>query len=96
MKLAPTYLTRNQHGTVYFRMVIPAPPRPQVNGKRGIRRALKTVSKRLCRSARSVSAGAASALRPGCFDVTGEKPLLGAQRSARRACWSSQVTMPTM
>ena len=40
MKLAPTYLTRNRHGTFYFRMVIPASLRPLVNGKREIRRSL--------------------------------------------------------
>lgn len=47
MKLAPTYLTQNRHGTFYFRMVIPAPLRPLVNGKREIRRSLKTDSARL-------------------------------------------------
>lgn len=40
MKLAPTYLTRNRHGTFYFRMVIPASLRPLVKGKREIRRSL--------------------------------------------------------
>lgn len=47
MKLAPTYLTQNRHGTFYFRMVIPAQLRPLVNGKREIRRSLKTDSERL-------------------------------------------------
>jgi len=47
MKLAPTYLTRNRHGTFYFRMVIPASLRPLVNGKREVRRSLKTDSERL-------------------------------------------------
>ncbi|MFL9815478.1 site-specific integrase [Stutzerimonas sp. VN223-3] len=47
MKFAPTYLTRNRHGTFYFRMVIPATLRPLVNGKREIRRSLKTDSERL-------------------------------------------------
>lgn len=47
MKLAPTYLTQNRHGTFYFRMVIPALLRPLVNGKREIRRSLKTDSERL-------------------------------------------------
>jgi len=96
MKLASTYLTQNRHGTFYFRMVIPAPLRPLVNGKREIRRARKTESERPCRSAPSVIAGAASALHPGCFDVAGEQPSPGAQWSARMACWSSQVTMPVM
>lgn len=44
MKPAPSYLTRNRHGTFYFRMVIPAPLRPLVNGKREVRRSLKTDS----------------------------------------------------
>ncbi|MCQ4303732.1 site-specific integrase [Stutzerimonas frequens] len=47
MKLAPTYLYRNRHGTFYFRMVIPASLRPRINGKREIRRSLKTDSERL-------------------------------------------------
>lgn len=47
MKLAPTYLTQNRHGTFYFRMVIPASLRPLLDGKREIRRSLKTDSKRL-------------------------------------------------
>ncbi|MCL7462802.1 DUF6538 domain-containing protein [Pseudomonas sp. NW5] len=47
MKPAPSYLTRNRHGTFYFRMVIPAPLRPLVNGKREVRRSLKTDSQRL-------------------------------------------------
>lgn len=47
MKLAPTYLSQNRHGTFYFRMVIPASLRPLVNGKREIRRSLKTDSERL-------------------------------------------------
>lgn len=34
MKSAPTYLSRNRHGTFYFGMVIPASLRPLVNGKR--------------------------------------------------------------
>ncbi|GEM_PF-2956820 len=47
MKLAPTYLSRNRHGTFYFRMVIPASLRPLVNGKREFRRSLRTDSERL-------------------------------------------------
>ena len=47
MKPAPTYLTRNRHGTFYFRMVIPASLRPLTKGKREIRRSLKTDSERL-------------------------------------------------
>ncbi|MCY1413752.1 hypothetical protein D9M71_291890 [compost metagenome] len=47
MKLAPTYLSQNRHGTFYFRMVIPASLRPLVNGKREIRRSLRTDSERL-------------------------------------------------
>jgi integrase len=47
MKSAPTYLTRNRHGTFYFRMVIPASLRPLTKGKREIRRSLKTDSERL-------------------------------------------------
>ena len=47
MKSTPTYLSRNRHGTFYFRMVIPAFLRHRVNGKREIRRSLKTDSERL-------------------------------------------------
>lgn len=47
MKLAPTYLTQNRHGTFYFRMVIPASLRSLFNGKREVRRSLKTDSERL-------------------------------------------------
>ena len=74
MELAPTYMTQSRHGTFYLRMVIPVPLRPLVDGKREIRRALKTDREGPCRSARSIIAGAASALHPGCFDVAGESP----------------------
>ncbi|WDH54167.1 hypothetical protein PUP75_05070 [Pseudomonas chlororaphis] len=37
MKLALTYLSRNRHGTFYFRVVIPASLLPLVNSKRKIR-----------------------------------------------------------
>lgn len=47
MKSSPTYLTLNRHRTYYFRMVIPAALRQLVNGKREIRRSLKTDSQRL-------------------------------------------------
>lgn len=47
MKSSPTYLTLNRHRTYYFRMVIPAVLRHLVNGKREIRRSLKTDSQRL-------------------------------------------------
>ena len=47
MKSSPTYLTLNRHGTFYFRIVIPVALRSQVNGKREIRRSLKTDSRRL-------------------------------------------------
>ena len=47
MKSSPTYLTLNRHGTFYFRIAIPIALRSQVNGKREIRRSLKTDSRRL-------------------------------------------------
>lgn len=47
MKPSPSYLFKNRHGTFYFRIVIPAPLRPLINGKREIRRSLKTDSQRL-------------------------------------------------
>ncbi|WP_442777594.1 DUF6538 domain-containing protein [Pseudomonas sp. P14-2025] len=47
MKRNPCYLSRNRHETYYFRIVIPASIRPLVNGKREIRRSLKTDSRRL-------------------------------------------------
>lgn len=47
MKLLPSYLSLNRHGTYYFRMVIPAPVRKLLQGKREIRRSLKTDSQRL-------------------------------------------------
>lgn len=49
MKLAPTYLTQNRHGTFYFRIVIPRPLRTLLNGQREVRRTLKTDSERLAR-----------------------------------------------
>ncbi|WP_371919652.1 DUF6538 domain-containing protein [Pseudomonas sp. BBP2017] len=47
MKSSPTYLTLNRHGTYYFRIVIPTALRSLVDGKREIRRSLKTDSQRL-------------------------------------------------
>lgn len=47
MKPSPSYLTKNRHGTFYFRMVIPAPLRTLINSKREVRRSLKTDSRRL-------------------------------------------------
>ncbi|WP_240920558.1 DUF6538 domain-containing protein [Metapseudomonas otitidis] len=49
MKPSPSYLTRNRHGTFYFRIVIPRPLRPLLNGQREVRRTLKTDSERLAR-----------------------------------------------
>ena len=47
VKPVPSYLSLNRHGTYYFRIVIPAPIRALVHGKREIRRSLKTDSQRL-------------------------------------------------
>ncbi|WP_110951398.1 site-specific integrase [Pseudomonas bohemica] len=47
MKQVPSYLSRNRHGTYYFRIVIPASIRSIVKGKREIRRSLKTDSQKL-------------------------------------------------
>ncbi|MEE5154647.1 DUF6538 domain-containing protein [Pseudomonas alliivorans] len=47
MKPVPSYLSLNRHGTYYFRIVIPAPVRKLLQGKREIRRSLKTDSQRL-------------------------------------------------
>ena len=49
MKPSPTYLTRNRHGTFYFRIVIPRPLRALLNGQREVRRTLRTDSERLAR-----------------------------------------------
>ncbi|WP_240923340.1 site-specific integrase [Metapseudomonas otitidis] len=49
MTPSPSYLTRNRHGTFYFRIVIPRPLRPLLNGQREVRRTLKTDSERLAR-----------------------------------------------
>lgn len=49
MKPSPSYLTRNRHGTFYFRIVIPRPLRLLLNGQREVRRTLKTDSERLAR-----------------------------------------------
>jgi hypothetical protein len=49
MKRDPSYMTLNRHGTYYFRIVIPLPLRPLLNGQREIRRSLKTDSHRLAR-----------------------------------------------
>ena len=47
MKRNPCYLSLNRHETYYFRIVIPSSIRPLVNGKREIRRSLKTDSRKL-------------------------------------------------
>ncbi|MDY7068719.1 hypothetical protein PsexTeo8_52400 [Pseudomonas extremaustralis] len=47
MKRNPCYLSLNRHQTYYFRIVIPVLIRPLVNGKREIRRSLKTDSRKL-------------------------------------------------
>ncbi|MGI9804240.1 DUF6538 domain-containing protein [Pseudomonas aeruginosa] len=52
MKPSPSYLTRNRHGTFYFRIVIPRPLRALLHGQREVRRTLKTDSERLARSKR--------------------------------------------
>lgn len=49
MKPSPSYLTRNRHGTFYFRIVIPRPLRALLRGQREVRRTLKTDSERLAR-----------------------------------------------
>lgn len=49
MKPSPSYLTRNRHGTFYFRIVIPRPLRSLLNGQREVRRTLRTDSERLAR-----------------------------------------------
>lgn len=49
MKPSPSYLTRNRHGTFYFRIVIPRPLRSLLSGQREVRRTLKTDSERLAR-----------------------------------------------
>ena len=49
MKPSPSYLTRNRHGTFYFRIVIPRPLRALLHGQREVRRTLKTDSERLAR-----------------------------------------------
>lgn len=49
MKPSPSYLTRNRHGTFYFRIVIPRPLRALLNGQREVRRTLRTDSERLAR-----------------------------------------------
>ncbi|MFG0583987.1 DUF6538 domain-containing protein [Pseudomonas sp. zjy_9] len=49
MKPSPSYLTRNRHGTFYFRIVIPRPLRMLFNGQREVRRTLRTDSERLAR-----------------------------------------------
>lgn len=49
MKPSPSYLTRNRHGTFYFRIVIPRPLRTLLNGQREVRRTLRTDSERLAR-----------------------------------------------
>ncbi|MGU1581296.1 DUF6538 domain-containing protein [Pseudomonas aeruginosa] len=49
MKPSPSYLSRNRHGTFYFRIVIPRPLRALLRGQREVRRTLKTDSERLAR-----------------------------------------------
>ena len=50
MKLAPTYLTQNRHGTFYFRMVIPVSLRSLVNGIHSERRQHSPVKLKLLTS----------------------------------------------
>ena len=47
MPVQPAYITRNRHGTFYFRMVVPLPVRNVLGMRREIRRSLKTDSQRL-------------------------------------------------
>lgn len=57
MPVQPAYITRNRHGTFYFRMVVPLPVRNVLGMRREIRRSLKTDSQRLAlRRARQYAA----------------------------------------
>lgn len=57
MPAQPAYLTRNRHGTFYFRIVVPLPIRNALGIGREIRRSLKTDSQRLAlRRARQYAA----------------------------------------
>ena len=57
MPAQPAYITRNRHGTFYFRIVVPLPLRSALGFQREIRRSLKTDSQRLAlRRARQFAA----------------------------------------
>ena len=57
MPAQPAYITRNRHGTFYFRIVVPSPLRSALGFQREIRRSLKTDSQRLAlRRARQFTA----------------------------------------
>lgn len=57
MPAQPAYITRNRHGTFYFRIVVPSPLRSALGFQREIRRTLKTDSQRLAlRRARQFAA----------------------------------------
>lgn len=57
MPAQPAYITRNRHGTFYFRIVVPLPLRSALGFQREIRRTLKTDSQRLAlRRARQFAA----------------------------------------
>ncbi|MGE8452269.1 MAG: DUF6538 domain-containing protein, partial [Pseudomonadales bacterium] len=57
MPAQPAYITRNRHGTFYFRIVVPLPLRCALGFQREIRRSLKTDSQRLAlRRARQFAA----------------------------------------
>lgn len=57
MPAQPAYITRNRHGTFYFRIVVPLPVRTALGLQREIRRSLKTDSQRLAiRRARQYAA----------------------------------------
>ena len=57
MPAQPAYITRNRHGTFYFRIVVPSPLRTALGLQREIRRSLRTDSQRLAlRRARQFTA----------------------------------------
>lgn len=106
MPAQPAYITRNRHGTFYFRIVVPSPLRSVLGFQREIRRTLKTDSLRLAlRSARQFAARHEAAFDRALSllsnDDCTEEEILSAIEEIERAgkpqtwgAWASESTEP--
>lgn len=106
MPAQPAYITRNRHGTFYFRIVVPSPLRSALGFQREIRRTLKTDSLRLAlRCARQFAARHEAAFDRALSllsnDECTEEEILSAIEEIERAgkpqtwgAWASESTEP--